>query len=307
MNISWENLITPSNEKPSTISGEWFAVRFMPDRVTGEIFNLGVAFIDDFSDCHYRLLPNAKAFDCLFGSLGVANIQFMLNVVDEMLSKNHYDIPPSPHIIYSERRTARGENINEILDDLYRSMVSLVCSDDKKDEENKERKAIPTKQVRSKIFSDMKKRYPKAYEKAYHPEPIALTNPRTGRQITVDMPIASYTGYERNTRQDYYASVVSAAYLDSVHRVHQINYVGVTNVTNICELLGRNEVAQAALIIYKPEESKIFNEKYQLETDYELDKCLYSLYQLEKDGYDIKIDIRDTQEGCLDSLMDFIS
>lgn len=66
------------------------------------------------------------------------------------------------------------------------------------------------------------------------------------------------------------ASVVSAAYLDSVHRVHQINYVGVTNVTN-CELLGRNEVAQAALIIYKPEESKVFDEKYQLEADYELD------------------------------------
>lgn len=73
----------------------------------------------------------------------MANIQFMLNVVDEMLSKNHYDAPPSPHIIYSERRTARGESIDEILDDLYRSMVSLVCSDDKKDEETRSEKSYP--------------------------------------------------------------------------------------------------------------------------------------------------------------------
>lgn len=306
MTILWDNLITPSNDKPTNIRGEWFTVRFIPDQVAGEIFNLGVVFIDDFSDCHYRLLPNAKAFKCLFGSLGVANIQFMLTVVDEMLSKNHYDIPPSPHIIYSERRTARGESIEEILDDLYRSMVSLVCSEDKKDEENKERKAIPTKVVRSKVFSDMKKSYPHVYEKAYRPDPIVLRNPVSNRQITVDMPIANYTGYESRTRQDYYASLVSAAYLDPVHRVHQINYVGVTNVSNICELLGKDEVTKAALIIYKPEQNKIFDEKYQLETDYELDKCLYSLYQLGKEGYDIKIEICDTQEGCLDSLMDFI-
>lgn len=305
MNNSWLQFAKDETSKPA-VSGQWFVIRFMPDNVTGEIFNIGIVFIDDKEHSHYKLIENANAFKCLFGDLGVSNISFMLENLKEVLENNHYNISPSPHIIYSSRQTAKGDTVEDILDDLFNSMITLICHGDEDEDKNNERKSISTQKVRTDVFREMKKRYPHDFEKAYRKEPFFMRNPENQREIMVDMPIAYYTGRESELRQDYYGSIVSAAYLSPVHRVHQINYVGVTNVSNICELLGKNEIAKAALIIYKPEENKIFDEKYQIETDYELDKCLYSLHQLSKDGFDIKIDIQSTEEACLESAMEFI-
>lgn len=138
---NWQHLL--SQNPDAAITGEWFCVRFSPDKTTGELFNIGVVFIDQDKQCHTKLLENTRVFEQMFGSLGVANIKFLLNVVAETLAGNHYNISPSSHISYSARQTAQGESIDEILDDLYHSMISLVALSEA--ETDKKRQSINTK------------------------------------------------------------------------------------------------------------------------------------------------------------------
>jgi len=309
MNTSWHNLISDkANDSDELVSGEWFTVRFIPDQVAGEVFNIGVVFIDEYKDAHYRLINNADAFSCLFGEIGKANINFLLNVVDQVLSDNNYSVTPSPSIIYSSRKTAQGDSIDDILEDLFSSMISLVCRNELTELTliESEKFNLSTKNLRHNVFGRMKKDYETLYNKVYNKEPYEITNPYSKKKMLIDMPIRCYAGLERQKRQDYYGSIVSAAYLNEVHRIHHINYVGATNVINCCEQLGRG--VKTALIIYLPPVDKHkFTESLRLQVENELDRCLYGLHQMSKDGYQIKIEVEESPEACLEEIIEFVS
>ena len=316
MSTSWHSLISnKENNSNDLISGEWFTVRFIPDHVAGEVFNIGVVFIDEYKNAHYRLINNADAFSCLFGEIGKANINFLLNVVDQVLSDNSYLVTPSSSIVYSSRKTAQGDSVNDILDDLFNSMISLVCRNevavlthevvDLMVVEN-EKFNLSTKNLRHSVFGRMKKDYEALYNKVYNKEPYEITNPYSKKKMLIDMPIRSYGGLARQKRQDYYGSVVSAAYLNEVHRIHQINYVGATNVINCCEQLGRG--VKTALVIYLPPVDYYrFTESLRRQVENELDRCLYGLHQMSKDGYQIKIEVEESPEACLEQIVEFVS
>ncbi|WP_296205696.1 DUF3037 domain-containing protein [Psychrobacter sp. UBA3962] len=305
MKTAWESLILESNSNSKElITGEWFTVRFIPDIVANEVFNIGVVFIDQDNQFHYKLIPNANAFRCLFGERGEANINFLLRVVDEFLKNNSYFLTPSPHIKYSNRQTAQGTSIEEILNDLFDSMVSLIC---KKNEDETEtiNSTMSTKDLRRTVFGLMKKKYPKFYNKALVDKPIKIRNPNTDKSMIVDMPIHYYHGIN-NIREEYYGTIVSAAYISDVHRIHNINYLGVTNVMNCLELLGKE--IKAALIVYLPPVDDLkFTEQIRDQTERELDKCLYGLRQMEKEGYQLKLEVEDSTESCFHKAIEFIS
>ncbi len=320
MNTSWYSLIgdTASNSD-HLVTGEWFTVRFIPDHVAGEVFNIGVVFIDEYRNAHYRLLDNADAFSCLFGDKGKANINFLLKVVDDVLKDNHYLITPSPHIIYSSRQTAQGDSIEDILDDLFKSMISLVCRRDSKSLpsdsltilpidrilSHEETSGISTRRLRDRVFGRMKRNNEYLYEKIYNKEPYEITNPYSKKKMLIDMPIRGYSGLSSQKRQDYYGSVVSAAYVSEVHRIHQINYVGATNVMNCCEQLGKG--VRTALIIYLPPSDKhTFTKSIRAQAENELDRCLYALHQMSKEGYQIKLEVKESPQECLDEILEFV-
>ncbi|WP_199506862.1 MULTISPECIES: DUF3037 domain-containing protein [unclassified Psychrobacter] len=311
MNTSWYGLIDDTIEQPShsnLISGEWFTVRFTPDFIANEIFNIGVVFVDDDKRCHYKMIENANAFSCLFGSTGVANINFLLKIVKTELTANNYTLTPSGHIFYSHRQTAQGSSVSEILEDLFGSMVSLVCKGDTEVEPIKDTPStLSTNKLRSKVFSQMRDKYGSLYEKVYHKEPYEITDDTTGDKIIVDMPIRHYSGVRSGTKRvEYYGSIVSAAYLDQVHRIHHINYIGATNVMNCCELLGKD--VRTALIIYlPPDDSLKFTKPLRLQIENELDRCLYSLHKMESDGFNIKIEVKESPEECLEEVVEFLT
>lgn len=301
MNASWMSLFN-DNLSTDLLSGEWFTVRFIPDRVSGEVFNVGVVFIDSYEKCHYKILENTEAFRCLFGLKGSENIKFMLDVVEEMLDKNHYMITPSPHISYSNRQTARGESVDEILSDLYRSMISLICKHDEK--KPKKNQTLGTSQLRQKVFSQIENSRKGMRDRIYNPEPFLINNHSNEKGMLVDMPITNSYLRDSNIRADYYGTIVSAAYLDDVHRRYNIDYVGCTNVANCCEILGKD--IKAAIIIYVPPvDSVIFTEKVQINIENELDKCLQSLEKMIKNGYDINITIAHSTEECSQRVLEF--
>lgn len=301
MNTSWLSLLNNS-ENSDLISGNWFTVRFMPDRISGEIFNVGVVFVDKNSKCHYRILETTDAFQCLFGISGAANIKFLLDIVDEMFANNNYTITPSPHIIYSNYQTARGESVDEILDDLYGSMVSLICRNEKK---TKKSQALGTTDLRKKVFNQIESRRKGMKDKIYNPEPFLITNNSNEKGMLVDMPISKYSLGDSRTRAEYYGTIISAAYLDDIHRRYNIDYVGCTNVTNCCEILGKD--IKASIIIYVPPvDESVFTEAVQINIRNELDKCLYSLEKMNKDGYDIDIQIAHSSEECGTKVLEFV-
>ncbi len=303
MNTSWHSFVQPISDN-HLIKGEWFTVRFMPDRITGEIFNIGVVFIDDVQNCHFKLIENANAFKCLFGTSGVANIAFMLDSVRELLDNNHYLLTPSPNIIYSTPQTAQGESINEILDDLFDSMVSLVCQDDEKEEKTTQR--MGTTELRKQVFRQLYKEMNKVHDRIHQPSPYPITSRDKKKTLMVDMPIRNYRGYESTTVQEYYGTIISAGYLDPVHRRYNIDYVGCTNVTNCCEILGKD--IKAGIIIYVPPLDDIdFTEAVQATINDELDKCLYSLHKMNDEGYNIDIQLIHSPEEGVKKTLEFIA
>lgn len=125
MNTSWHDLISLTSSD-NIIKGEWFVIRLMPDIIKEEVFNVGVVFIDQSKNCHFKLIENSNVFKLLFGTNGLENINFLLDNVNDLLKANQYLSTPSPNIIYSSLKTAQGESIEEILNDLYDSMISLA-------------------------------------------------------------------------------------------------------------------------------------------------------------------------------------
>ena len=269
--MNWQHLL--SKDPTATVTGEWFCVRFSPDKTTGELFNVGVVFIDKDKKCHAKLLDSPRVFEHMFGNLGVANISFLLTVVAETLADSHYNISPSSHITYSPRQTAQGESITEILDDLYHSMISLVTLP--QDDGDKKRESINTKELRQKFASFIKKKYPDTSILREHPILVG----RGDRQMSLDIPIVSHS-----FSKEFYGTMVSADYLDEVHFFYNVEHIGVSNLASCCEILGKG--IKAGISIYNP---PLDSKAQQDERDENIDKCLYRLELLRRNGHDIDI------------------
>lgn len=280
---SWHHLLTSKIKAP--VKGEWFCVRFCPDKVTGELFNVGVVFIDQDGKCHAKLLESPRIFEHMFGNLGVSNISFLLTVVAETLADNHFNISPSSHIIYSRRQTAQGESIAEILDDLYHSMISLVSLP--QDEKDKKRDVINTKELRQKVASFIKKEYPDTYYQILRDTPLAVSH--GGSQVNLDIPLV-----HKNLSKEFYGTVVSADYLDAVHFYYNVEHIGVSNLASCCEILGKN--IKSGISIYNPPMDSKADQSIR---DERIDKSLLRLQRLRKNGYDIDIRIESDINKCI--------
>lgn len=280
---NWQHLLT--QEQTATVTGEWFCVRFSPDKTTGELFNVGVVFIDKDKKCHVKLLENTAIFEHLFGSLGVANIKFLLTVVAETLAENHYNISPSSHISYSSRQTAQGESIDEILTDLYHSMISLLQLP--AEETEKKRQNVNTKDLRKKVTSYIKSQLPDNYDNYLRDTPILVG--RGAKQMSLDLPLV-----HKYFDKTFYGTVVSADYLDEVHFTYNVEHIGVTNLANCCEIMGKT--IKSGISIYHP---PLENKAEQAQRDEKLDRCLHRLEILRKQQHDIHIHVEQDIDKCL--------
>lgn len=285
---NWQHLV--HQDATTTITGEWFCVRFNPDITTGELFNVGVVFIDQTNQCHAKLLDSTKIFEQLFGTLGVANIKFLLNVVAETLAENHYNISPSSNIIYSSRQTAQGESIEEILDDLYRSMISLV--DTSEEETDKKRTSINTRDLRKRVTAFIKKQLPNAYDNYLRSTPVLVGQGK--KQMNLDLPLV-----HKYLDTSFYGTVVSADYLDEVHFTYNVEHIGVTNLANCCEIMGKT--IKSGISIYHPPTG---SKAEQAQRDEKLDKCLHRLEILRRQNHDIHIYVEPDLEKCLISSLE---
>lgn len=107
------------------VYGQWFNIRYCPGLAGGELFNIGVGYVDSQSNrVHARLIENLEAFRVLLGDSFEQEVRFALDVVKSTLAK-HDLVPPLRCVIFGDRRFAAGESEQELLDRLFETTVSF--------------------------------------------------------------------------------------------------------------------------------------------------------------------------------------
>jgi hypothetical protein len=138
------------------VQGEWFPIRFMPNDSTGELLNIGVAFKDSTSgNFSCRTIENFQRLHCLYSEDIEEGARLLAKVVTESLSIGNL-APPSPSIVYGSSLTMSGHSIEDIVNDLYETLVPLGAPIQKK--KDTAFKSMTTEKVRDIVVDDVKER-----------------------------------------------------------------------------------------------------------------------------------------------------
>ena len=270
---------------PSLVGGQWFTIRLMPDLVTGELFNVGVAFIDNSGNLHHRFIPNARPFQCLFGNKGLDNFNFLLNTVKKRFHQNDTTTIISPHVSFTTSAYASGDSIPEIIDTLFDTMINLRCVDEDLTE-LKDKSSLGTEKLRQTIFGQLKKDMPQVYERIYRDSPVYISEASGSNGLYLDLPIWNSNGNLHNAAPVCFGTIVSAAYKTKEHRGYHIEH-GCLNVRNACEILGKKN--KGGIFIFRPPVNNQFNEALNAQIDNEIDNAIYGLNKFKRNGYDLNI------------------
>lgn len=116
-----------NKNKQSNVSGSWFSIQWTPDLYTNEKLNVGVGFLDSTGEISVQLLDYYERINCLYGN---ENINFQLevacNISRELILKSGIDNKNiTPQITCEMNGFAQGKSVEEVLSQLYKTVVTL--------------------------------------------------------------------------------------------------------------------------------------------------------------------------------------
>lgn len=182
------------------VAGRWFNVRYTPSAAGGEMFNVGVAYLDaERKGVQARLIENLDGFGTLFGDVFEEEVRFALDVVRSAFGQSMLD-PPFRSIVFSEPRFAAGESIQEVLNRLFAATVSFA---EAKRTPASRREAAPNNgTVRKAVFDAIRLKADLRAEQIIAPDPIYWAVDGA-RRVPLDIPLRG---------GKFLGSVVSAAH-----------------------------------------------------------------------------------------------
>ena len=182
------------------VRGQWFNIRFTPDLAGGELFNIGVGYLDaERQTVQARLIENLEAFRTLFGEAFEEEIRFSLDVVRSAFGQKLLDSPIGS-VVFGERRFAAGESVQEVLARLFSATVSF--SEAKLQPFAKRESAHGNPAARKAVFDVIRLKADLRADRIIAGDPIYLA--RDGAKIyPLDIPLRS---------DRHLGSVVSGAY-----------------------------------------------------------------------------------------------
>ena len=132
--MNWTSLLQPKNATTSFVEGYFFVIKFTPDTVAKEVFNLGVGFIEDGDEnIRFKLAhPSLKGFACIYGKNAVQGLRLLLQSISTALNTVGYSYPPSSQLTYTTLMPTKGLSVEAILDSLYRDYVHMDHFQEKK-------------------------------------------------------------------------------------------------------------------------------------------------------------------------------
>lgn len=300
--MNWTSLLQPKYAQNAFIRGHFFVIKFIPDSVAEEVFNLGVGFIEENeSKIRSRFLdPSLRGFSCIYGKQATQELKTLLHSISVALNEVGYISPPSPQINYTSPVPVSGLSVDAILHSLYCDYIHM-------DHYQEEKKAKPfilnTADLRKSVQKNLSSLKKSGY---FHEEKVFLKNDIESGKMELDLPIwkpqQENSLFERNY---LFASIVSADYVEADSLSFNLDYLGSRSIQNACLLTGKN--ARAGLFIYRPSLNQRITREAMDAIDNHIDNSLYILKRMnKKDGYNIKIEVLDTELEMHDEVASFI-
>lgn len=254
---------------PPAIQGTWQVIRFQPDFVTGECFNIGVVFFEKRKNIpHARLLPSLTGFRALYGNDGAENFQFLLKLLHEQLIEAHKTISPGPQITFGEKKFVAGNNPQEIVDHLYISMVTLAAAEDD-DEDATNPASLGTEKLRERVAKLAQKTMGKDWPTIFRRDPVSVAD-SNGIRHSLDLPI--WRGEDLISAQ-IYGTILSAQFRSTAHRAASLasGYVNFNQATEVAKK------AKGALLILRPSATNpAYDVTLMNEIDNDIDKITWT-------------------------------
>jgi hypothetical protein len=199
-------------DKPM-VTGKWCTIRVHPDIVTGEVINIGVAFSAARGQPLFRLIPNARGFECLYGPHGLEQYGFLLRAMQEHLAqaqKASDILPVSQQISLSPWRETAGNSALEIVEHLYARMVHINCN--VADKPKADSYSVSTADFRTRVKATFAA---EVTRQLFREDPVVVKAP-DGKAHYLDMPVwlEKVGFFPRFT----YGTMVSCHYKSDVYR-----------------------------------------------------------------------------------------
>lgn len=262
--------------KDAPVTGHWFPIRLTPDLAAGEMFNVGVGFIDDTGQLHTKLLENANAFKCIYGQAGQENFNFLLTIIKQHFSQVNVPISPSPHIRLGPQAFVSGSHPESIIKNLYDTMVSLRC-DDESSSVAASQIAISTETVRKRLFGLMKKEAPKIYERLHRETPVRLFD-KQQNPLLLDLPIWNEHPDLYHSKGTRFGTIVSAHYRDKVYRNYNLDG-GSLNILNAAMILSEKNVEGGLFILRPAEGTTGYDSQMITAVENDIDRAVWAVQQ----------------------------
>lgn len=301
--MNWTSLLQPKYAQNAFIKGHFFVIKFIPDSVAKEVFNLGVGFIEENKNkISSRLLdPSLRGFACIYGREATQELKTLLHSVSIALNEVGYISPPSPQINYTPLVPVSGLSVDAIMSSLYRDYIHM-------DHYQEEKKAKPSILNTSDLRKGVQKNLSTIKKVAYfHEEKVFLENDIASGKMELDLPIWKAPQQHSLFKDNYlFASIVSADYVEPDSLSFNLDYLGSRNIQNACLLTGRK--AKAGLFIYRPSINQRITREAMAIIDNHIDTSLYILRRMnKKNGYEIEIDVLDSDADMYDRVANFIA
>lgn len=221
------------------VQGKWMNIRVRPDFASGELINVGVAFLHEEA-IHFQLIEDFAKAQRIYGETAEDELRFLLSVLRTSLSSGELS-PPSPNVQLSDAKYAAGTSVDEVLTRLFSSSVSLVMPPaPRRDQSVGKQSPRNNSWVRSLVLSDVKERLGINAAQVLPQEPAWLVKD-SGHQYVLDMPIRTDTRV---------ASLISTAFFQK--ETIELNFLRACLDLITARTLPR--VEKADLFIYHPSE-----------------------------------------------------
>lgn len=105
------------------VEGQWQSIQLRPDFAEDELLNIGVLFTTSEAR-QFKLLNTFDKFSHLYGDAATDELQFIIKALGASLSKGSA-ASPLPSINFGDSKYARGSSVEEIIERLFSSSVTL--------------------------------------------------------------------------------------------------------------------------------------------------------------------------------------
>lgn len=301
--MNWTSLLQTKQAMNSFVKGHFFVIKYTPDIVAKEVFNLGVGFIEDGdAKVRFKLAHSSlKGFACIYGKKAVQGLRLLLQSISTALNTVGYSYPPSSQLTYTTLMPVKGLSTEMILDSLYRDHVHMDHFQEKK------KATVPvlnTVELRKGLKQSLKSINKTEY---YQEEDILLESDIDSGKISLDLPI--WRPQQENSlfeSEHLFATVVSADYIEKNALSFNLDYLGCSNIQKACLLTGQE--ARAGLFIYRPSLNERITKDVIDTIDSHIEKSLYTLKHLrQKEGYHIEMDVFYSEEEVYDKVANFVT